>query len=470
MLPVESQTTEFLHAPMEVLRTLESFYSESAMRQLFNRGHVSLLYPGLTRSFFPERDIRQIPTENLSPLYWDLHTQAYVERISDLTAHISQRHPDIPPFVAVIPSRNERHTSQAIHALKTSYGQSFDRDVLVLIYHNFASPPEQEVFDDLDTCQRMSPRCHVVHERVLPSRTLAEISKVAFDMAYAVAPDSTFIRIDADVEAITPGAIQRGIEALNRKNIFAVSANYSLETEALKNQFPVFAFIEGIRSDMDRMNSLLSHVKKSPIYTFSMLVAKTYAALGGQPVIRKLSNATLRQVVYDDMEMRDVMFSLWQQWHKGKAKEYPVANTSAEDLVFVGASREVESLLGGCPSHYRWKNESVEFSIAQQPRIDIQSIHRTDTIPELGDPTATNVVAALSALWDRILERYLFSFSWPTDEARFFLQAIVGRGYTITYESYEDDMKTHVTIAPGVFPKYPPPLVRIVSLQGPGII
>src|SRR3989344_3059739 len=296
---------ESLHSSVEVERTLKSFYSASAMRQLFNRGHVSLLYPGLTRSFFPERDIRQIPTENLSPLYWDLHTQAYVERISDLTAHIPQRNPDIPPFVAIIPSRNERHTSQAMHALSASYGQGFDRDVLVLIYHNFVSPPKQEVFDDLDTCQQMYPRCHVVHEQVAQSLTLAEISKVAFDMAYAIAPESTFIRLDSDVEAITPGTIQRGAQLLTSKDLFAVSIVYSLETEALKDQFPVFAFIDGIRSDMDRMSSSLPHVKISPIYTFSMLLAKTYAALGGQPVIRKPSNGALRQVVYDDMEMRD---------------------------------------------------------------------------------------------------------------------------------------------------------------------
>lgn len=311
--------------------------------------------------------------------YFAQHQSHYLERIDRLLA--SAEEPvikDETRAVIAIAAMNETGLKQVVEAVRKSYGESFEQEIPVVIYHNFKDEPEEEVKKAVEEV-RSYPNVCVVEEQVPHYSDTGTAKKVVSDLALRAMARSRrvpLVMMDADVVEVTPLIIQDAIVALEESKNLAVSAHLAFDQEA-KVRFPVLGYIW----DLEEQAAFSKDTKKSKkvaIGSFTVIHPATLAAVGGlvpSPLPR------------EDMRLSDHLVGIVQGWRS--SQRYPIEGLEEKrHLVRIDPSRQIFNLLQGRGMYGHWEEDAEYASqVEGTRRFDWRKLKPEEVahIPELRD-------------------------------------------------------------------------------------
>lgn len=381
--------------------------------------------------------LKRVPTREIVPEYWQLHDSAYLRRLDALRAQLPDAFvTDDTRLVVVIAAMNETRVDRAVDAVSRGYEGTFERDVRVLVYHNYKSEPDADVRAALDAVARR-PNAFVVNERVGAINDVTMAKKVATDVAQRALGDDRpmpLLLTDADVVDLTEGAVTDGLAVLSEPGILATTPGYDYNPE-LRARFPVLRTLWDVERNMRTM--LLAHGLNRPSNNgqFTLIDRAILAAVGGLKPVATFRDGTLRSSHFEDAQLR---WDLRQLDNDRTTTIYPLQRRG--HTVYTDASRELADLARGHRHDARWSNESRYESVSGTRR-DAPEIPADSGVPEFGELTDANLCHAINGYVQSHYEsnpNYAFS---ANEISRLLLQVLVDMGMRPQFTAvpvYED--------------------------------
>lgn len=367
--------------------------------------HSSLLSDNTAKNIDPEvmyKNIKRIKPQDALNEYWAKHSKSYLDRLQTLSQQIPMNFIDTnTKLVISISVINEVDVDSAIEAVKQSFGEKFEDEVRVIIYHNFKSDPDEEVRTAIQEVKKRS-NVAVVEERVAKNNNVSMAKKVATDIVQFITPQQMNIPIllmDADVQFVPDEMIQRGIQVLKKPFVLAVSPGLNYQS-SIKDRFPILGLIQDLENAILDKELFDNFGNPYAIGQSTFISRSTLAAVGGIKPIKYSSNK-LSVIPYEDMHLsEDLLASVAFEDQNPSKQKWPIHSLDIEGFsILTGADREISDLLSGQRSDARWNSPIHYTQLSGKRRIKWDNVSRDNSIAELGDFSLSNLLTAVNRYW-----------------------------------------------------------------------
>lgn len=371
--------------------------------------------------------ILKTDTQAVFDTYWDLHNQGYLDRLDGLVSQgdLTQVVKAATRAVVVIPAMDETMLPTAIEALRDSYGDGFEDDISVIVYHNFKKEPKRDVLAAVTEVSVLR-NVTVIKEKVSENNTVSMAKKVASDIALRLMTPGRrvpLVMMDADVVQLSCEMIQNGILKLGEEATLVVSPDYDFDP-LVKGKFPVLGFILDIEKRI--RDDVLSKRKRGAVATrnligaFHIINPSTLAVVGGfVPVFPE-----------------DIELSTQLKW-LSMANEFPefdpVAGIGQGAVVYLDASQEIENLRNGKSTHDHWLQKRTGRDNGSNGfHEDNWGMFNTrENPPELEALTNENLLNALNRFWEMQLAELKASSAYLSFASNTILHYLSSYGITV---------------------------------------
>jgi hypothetical protein len=328
--------------------------------------------------------------------FWGQHNITYLERLDHLSQQVDLGDRERLQCIIAIPARNERHIKRTIETIRQSYGEGFDQEVLVVIYHNYTE--NETIPDDVAASVaevRAYPNVVVIEDAVPRWTNTGMAKKIVSDLVLRSLGnrlDIPLLMMDADIVGLTPGTIRAAIAALDKPYVMAASPEFDFDP-AIKSRYPVLGKFWDIRRDLDLTET------REEVYghqlTYGMMYGvrpRTLALVGGIKPLEQYEDVQLTSdlrscALRDDTYKRHLL-------HTPPVEYYPVYPLGIDGyIVETDAQHEIRSLLRGEPLHVRWLQPAYHND--EEPRPEEPEATLPD-IPEFGKLNEANLAHALN--------------------------------------------------------------------------
>lgn len=290
----------------EQLKWNRHFYTEEEIaKPTYNRGRCQSLVRARSELEDAPKDRKGLYTdgavqkytqeiENLSPAqvddeFWSQFNEGFIARIDKLTEKKPALISEGTKCVVVLPAMNEVNLERMYGVLRENHEnpENFEKEVVIVCYHNFFGEKEKITPEVLGTLERFSKNQNVivVEESVNPEEHSVHVAKtVASCAALRLKPkhlDIPFLFVDADLEGFSEkGMAMNGTQKLSGKDapwLLSAGIDYSAHIEL----FPTLAEYFKLRRFIAE-----SHVFRWPgdilvNGAFLMMNSKKFQLVGG---------------------------------------------------------------------------------------------------------------------------------------------------------------------------------------------
>ncbi|MBN2015843.1 hypothetical protein JW766_03340 [Candidatus Dojkabacteria bacterium] len=335
--------------------------------------------------------LRNLPWEEVAERYWERHTDEYTSRLARLVEGVPGNFvTEKTKSIVVIAARNETDLERALQAVRDSYGDNFEEEVCILVYHNYTDEPSAEVWHALTKASQHFSNLHVINEQVPQFYNVGTAKKVAADLAMLVQRgqrEVPLVLVDADISGLSPESIQQAINVLAETGMIdpklqsdlytpishdrfhiagsvAVSTAYDFDKEA-KRKFPVLSLVWDLRRELFTAElanrNTQSMISKNPIGPFTVISLKVLCAIGG-----------LMPIPFGDMALGRALDQLVLNYHTGLQSVYPLDIHGG--VVYMNPDRQISSLIAGMPEAFHWSGTSRYLAVSGKQRFDWHEI------------------------------------------------------------------------------------------------
>jgi hypothetical protein len=366
---------------------------------------IKLQTKGITKETQQDVFFSTIRTGEVSSVmnfYWSLHTDMYIQRLHVLNEQLPKSIcTNKTKAIICIAAMNEVNIGTAIHAAKKAYEGNFEKEITVIVYHNYKTAPNSSLRKAILQLKKI-PNVFVINEKVPTHNTVAMAKKVLTDstqLHLGDALDIPLILMDADVLGCTKGTINAAINSLADVYTLAASPEYDFDPK-IKKKFPVLGIIWEIDKHMAKLLKEHGFLIKFTLGVFTIISRKVLAMSGGIKVVTSNSSLTISSIVSEDPQLsKDLLhmvaydeYGFLQLWTHNPI--FPLEKYGY--FVYMDASREIQDLTQGNAYDLRWRNVDHNEQVSGTKRITNATIPKYTDIPELGTLISNNLAKALN--------------------------------------------------------------------------
>lgn len=255
--------------------------------------------------------------------------------------------------VVAIAAMGETDIHIAIEKIKESYGETFEKEVVVVVFHNYRGDERDisiEVQQSIDKVKAMANTA-VVDKSVPEEFRVGSAKKYVSDIAIRLigGRDIRVAMMDADIKGLSRRALQKARGKIGKADKLVASPEFDYDPR-IKKETPLLGLLFDLRLEIVR-----KVIKKSGGTIrgmFYMIDPNTLSLIGGIKPTHAYEDVNL------DQEIRSFYHVIFKTRYPGVKYDF-LSTMSTNDLIVMGGEREKDSLGEGWAMWGRWNDEGI---------------------------------------------------------------------------------------------------------------